>query len=154
MRVVDEGQYDEVEIIEEVEEDDFQTPDESAGKHILEHTKDRTKIIFDLGGQEYTATKPKKSEEWFIELQMAMSSDDTGRLLLEIDRFFEKIVGRTDHLSIKKRRLDDDDALEWSDMSEVMKEIFEIWTSDQDKPVRPIGRRSASSPGKRRTTRR
>lgn len=155
MRVVDED--DDVEIIEEDdidEREEFETPHKSAGEHIVEYTKDRTKVIFLLGEEEYTAVKPKKSEEWFIELQMAMSADDTGRLLLEIDNFFRKIVGNETAAAIKKRRLDDDDEISWSDMSEVMKEIFEIWTSEADKPVRPTGRRSASSSGKRRTTRR
>lgn len=136
------------------DEDDFQEPDESAGKHIIEHSKDRTKIVFDLGGEEYTAFKPKKTEEWFIQLQMAMSSDDQGLLLLEIEQFFKKVVGAETHAAIKKRRLDDEDDLTWLQMSEVMYEIFELWTSEADKPTRPTGRRSVSSTGKRRTTRR
>lgn len=138
----------------EVVDEDYEAPDESAGKHIIEHSKDRTKIIFDLGGEEYTATKPRKTEEWFIELQMAMSSDDQGRLLLEIENFFRKVVGSEVHKEIRTRRLDDDDDLTWAEMAEVMYEIFELWTSEADKPTRPTGRRSASSPGKRRTTRR
>lgn len=140
-----------LEIIEE--DDDFQAADESAGQHIIEYSKDRTKIIFELVGEEYTALKPKKSEEWFIDLQMAMSSDDTGRLLVQIDAFFHKIVGDDAYRQIKKRRLDDDDELTWAVMAEVMREIFEVWTSEVDKPVRPTGRRSGSSTGKRRSTR-
>lgn len=137
----------------EVVEEDFQEPDEGSGEHIIEYSKDRTKVIFDLGGEEYTAFKPKKSEEWFIELQMAMASDDSGRLLVQIDSFFTKIVGKEAAAAIKKRRLDDDDDLGWTEMATVMKEIFEIWTSEADKPIRPTGRRSASSRGNRRTTR-
>lgn len=132
----------------------FEEPDENAGKHIIEYTKDRTKIVFELGGEEYTAVKPKKSEEWFIEIQMAMSSEDQGLLLLEIERFFKKIVGTESHAEIKKRRLDDEDELSWIAMSEVMYEIFELWTTEADQPTRPTGRRSVSSRGKRPTTRR
>lgn len=136
----------------EVVDEEFQEPDEGVGEHIIEYSKDRITVIFELAGQEYTATKPKKSEEWFIDLQAAMSSDNTGLLLMTINDFFAKIVGTETYAKIQKRRRDDEDELTWSMMSEIMKEIFEVWTSEADKPVRPTGRRSGSSRGKRRTT--
>lgn len=124
------------------------------GDAIVEYSKDRREVTFVLGGEEYVATKPKKSEEWFVELQMALSSNDTGRLLSEIEKFFRKIVGAEVHDAIKVRRLDDDDDLTWTEMAKVMYDIFEVWTTEADQPVRPTGRPSASSRGRKPTTRR
>lgn len=124
------------------------------GDSIVEYSKDRREVTFVLAGEEYVATKPKKAEEWFVELQMALSSGDNGKLLIEIDRFFAKIVGKDVYEKIRARRLDDDDDLTWAEMAQVMYDIFEVWTTEPDQPVRPTGRPSASSRGRKPTTRR
>lgn len=124
------------------------------GDSIVEYSKDRREVTFVLAGEEYLATKPKKVDEWFVELQMALSSGENGRLLLEIEKFFRKIVGAEAHEKIRARRLDDDDDLTWTEMSQVMYDIFEVWTTEPDQPVRPTGRPSASSRGRKPAARR
>ena len=123
------------------------------GKNILFVSQDRREVRFLLGEKEYTAIKPRKADEWFVELQMAISSDDNGKLLVETDRFFRKIVGDESYKELKDRRLDDDDDLTWTMMAESMYDLFEIWSTEPDQPIRPTGPRSGSGRGKARTTR-
>lgn len=123
------------------------------GKSVISVSKDRREVVFDLGGMEYTATKPKKVEEWFVQLQIAMSSEDMGSLIYEVDRFLAKILGDEQYKGLKARRLDDDDELTFNDMIESMYDLFEIWTTEEDQPVRPTGPRSVSGRGRKRTTR-
>lgn len=131
-----------------------ETPDEvELGKSVISVSKDRITVVFDLAGQEYTATKPKKVEEWFVELQLALSSDDEAQLLTEADRFFRKVIGEDSYKAIKMRRLDDEDELTFTKMIESMYDLFEIWSTEPDQPVRPTGPRSGSGRGKARTTR-
>lgn len=122
------------------------------GDTIVEYSKDHREVTFLLGGEEYQAVKPKKAEEWFIDINVAMASDDTSQLLLAIEMFFKKVVGNEVYMEIKKRRLDDDDDLTWTNMSSVMKDLFEIWTTEADQPPRPTGRQSASSRGRKPIT--
>lgn len=122
------------------------------GETIVEYSKDHREVTFLLGGEEYQAVKPKKAEEWFIDINVAMASDDTSQLLLAIEMFFKKVVGNETYAEIKKRRLDDDDELTWTNMSTVMKDLFEIWTTEADQPPRPTGRQSVSSRGRKPTT--
>lgn len=124
------------------------------GETIVDYTKDRREVTFLLGGEEYVATKPKKSDEWFVELQVALGANNTGTLMVTIDRFFKKIVGDEVHAKIKNRLLDDDDEITWTAMSQSMYDIFEVWTTEADQPVRPTGRPSASSRGRKPTARR
>lgn len=123
------------------------------GKAILSVSKDRREIVFELAGKEYTGTKPKKVEEWFVQLQLAMSSEDTGKLIYEADRFLGKILGPEQYKELQARRLDDDDDLTFNEMIESMYDLFEIWTTEEDQPIRPTGPRSVSGRGRKRTTR-
>lgn len=127
-------------------------PVHNFGSTIVDYSKDHREVTFLLGGQEYEAVKPKKAEEWFIEINLAMASDDNSLLIYAIEQFFQKVVGKEVHAAIRKRRLDDEDDLAWKDMSEVMKDLFEIWTTEADQPPRPTGRRSASSRGRKPIT--
>lgn len=122
------------------------------GDSIVDYSKDHREVTFLLGGEEYQAVKPKKAEEWFIEINIALASDDTSQLLFAINQFFSKVLGPEASAAIKKRRLDDEDDVTWTDMSTVMKDLFEIWTTEADQPPRPTGRQSVSSRGRKPTT--
>lgn len=127
-------------------------PVSTFGDTIVEYSKDHREVTVLVGGEEYLAVKPKKAEEWFIEINIAMASDDSSQLLYAIEQFFAKVFGPKIHAEIRKRRLNDDDDLSWTQMSEVMKDLFEIWTTEADQPPRPTGRRSVSSRGRKPTT--
>lgn len=122
------------------------------GNTIVEYSKDHREVTFILGGEEYQAVKPKKAEEWFIEITIALGSEGGTKLFMAIEQFFSKVLGSKVHDDIRKRRLDDEDEVTWTDMSEVMKDLFEIWSTEADQPPRPTGRQSASSRGRKPTT--
>lgn len=123
------------------------------GESILEISRDRKTILISLAGKEYTATKPRKVESWFAELQMALSSEESGRTLNQTDLFLTKILGEDAIKDIRKRRLDDDDELEWDHLTQLLLDVLEVWSTEPDQPVRPTGQRSASSRGRKPTTR-
>lgn len=119
----------------------------------MEVSRDRKTLVINLAGKEYTATKPRKVESWFAEIQMAISSDESGRTLSQTDQFLTKILGEEAIKDIKTRRLDDDDDLEWEHLTQLLLDVLEVWTTEPDQPVRPTGQRSASSRGRKPTTR-
>lgn len=123
------------------------------GDTIVEVSRDRKTIVVNLAGKEYTATKPRKTEEWFAEIQMAISSDESGAALAKTDQFIGKILGEDGIKDIRRRRLDDDDDLTWNDLSNLLLDVLEVWTTEPDQPVRPTGRPSASGRGRKPTTR-
>lgn len=131
------------------------TTEAEYGEHIVEVSRDRKTIVVNLAGKEYTATKPRKAEEWFVEIQSAVSSEDAGLALVRTDEFLSKILGPDTFKELRTRRLDDDDDLTWNHLSEVLVDIFEVWSTEEDQPVRPTGSRSASgtSTTRKRTTR-
>jgi hypothetical protein len=124
------------------------------GESIVDYSKDRRELTVLLAGEEYVVIKPKKADEWFVSLQMAIAGSSNIEMIKEMDRFLKKIIGDEVHAKLKERLLDDDDDVTWTAITQVMFDIFEVWTTEPDQPVRPTGRPSASSRGRKPTARR
>lgn len=112
---------------------------------IKEASQDRKILTVEIGGKNYTATKPRKSDEWFLDLVVAFSGETDGQSIQVMLDFLAKILGPEQYKDIQARRRDEEDDLTFEILFEALTDAFELWTSEADQPIRPTGQPSVFS---------